>query len=452
MRMEMTKQKFIKSAIFTTLILSLSVFFAGCGGSKDAAVNINAANANQLPSVVDVTTAQAIVKTVPVYFEATGTLASDATNDVAPAVGGKITAVNFDVGSYVQKGSVLVQLDDRDARIRLEQANATVLQAQSNVIQAQSNVQQAQTNVQQVRAQLGLPAGTTFDVNQVAEVKTAKAALEFAEKEFVRNERLLESGDVSRSIYDQKKSQRDQAQAQYQAALNSGNQRFAAIKTAEAQVNTAQAAVRAAQAAANAAQAQTETARKAIGDAVIYAPISGYVSERVADVGEFAATNQKVATIVRTSVLRARIEVPEQNIGQVKVGQGISLQTSAYPDRNFAGTIVRTSPGLNATSRTLIVEAEVENADGLLKPGQFITVRIAQSAGKSAVMIPVAAVKTDGETNKVFVVKEGRAEERIVKLGVLENDQIEVQQGVAENEQVIVSGINQVYDGVSVRQ
>ncbi len=67
-------------------------------------------------------------------------------------------------------------------------------------------------------------------------------------------------------------------------------------------------------------------------------------------------------------------------------------------------------------------------------------------------MIPATAVKVDGETNKVFIVKDGRAEERIVKTGVLENNLIEIQQGVQENESVAVSNIGQLYDGVSVRQ
>ncbi|MDQ6787416.1 MAG: efflux RND transporter periplasmic adaptor subunit, partial [Acidobacteriota bacterium] len=172
----------------------------------------------------------------------------------------------------------------------------------------------------------------------------------------------------------------------------------------------------------------------------------------IADVGEFASTNTKVATILRTSVLRLRIDVPEQSIGQVKNGQGVSIQTTAYPDRSFAGTIVRISPNLNATSRTLTVEAEVENVGGLLKPGQFATVRITQSTPKPTVMIPSAAVKVDGETSKVFVIKDGRAQERIVKLGILENDKIEVQQGVSENEQVAISNLGQIYDGVSVRK
>ncbi|MDQ6787236.1 MAG: efflux RND transporter periplasmic adaptor subunit, partial [Acidobacteriota bacterium] len=304
------------SAIFITV---LSLLIIGCRGSKaEVSVNANAAP----PTVVEVSTATAVVQNMPTYFEATGTLASDAQTDVAPTVGGKITAVNFDVGSYVQKGAPLVQIDNRDAQIRLEQTQAQVVQAQSNVIQAQSNVQQAQTNVQQVRAQLGLPAGGHFDVNTVAEVKTAKAGLDLAEKEFTRNERLLESGDVSRSIYDQRKAAREQAQSQYQSAINTANQRFAAINTAEAQVNTAQAAVRSAQAAVEAVRTQEAAARKAISDTTVYAPISGFISERIADVGEFASTNTKVATILRTSVLRLRIDVPEQSIGQVKNGQG----------------------------------------------------------------------------------------------------------------------------------
>ena len=160
--------------IFSTLpAIALLIGLTACGGSK--AENQANTNANNQSPVVDVTTAQAVVREIPTYLEATGSLASDAQTDVAPTVGGKITEVNFDIGSYVNKGDALVRLDNRDAQLKLEQANAQVLQAQSNVIQAQSNVQQAETNVQQVRAQLGLPAGKTFDVYQVAEVKNGES-------------------------------------------------------------------------------------------------------------------------------------------------------------------------------------------------------------------------------------------------------------------------------------
>ncbi len=444
--------KFFRLLFLSGFFAVLSIAMTACGGSKASSANANRANANAAPTIVDTTTATAVVRQIPTYFEATGTLASDASTDVAPTVGGKIVAVNFDIGSYVQKGSVLARLDDRDARIRLEQANAQIEQARSGVRQAESNVGQARSNVLQTQAQLGLTGTQGFDVNTVAEVKTARAALELAEKELRRNERLLETGDVSRSAYDQRKAQHDQAAAQYQAALNGGNQRFAAIRTAQSAVESAQSAVRSAQAGVDAAQTQAAAAQKAISDTTIYAPISGYIAERVADVGEFAATNAKIATIVRTSVLRLRIDVPEQSIGQVAAGQGISLQTSAYPDRNFSGTVTRISPNINATSRVLVVEAEVENVGGLLKPGQFATVRLTQPKPAQAVMIPVSAVRTEGETNKVFLVRDGRAEERIVQVGLLENDFIEIKNGVAENDVVATSNLNVLYDGVAVRQ
>ncbi|MBC7798732.1 MAG: efflux RND transporter periplasmic adaptor subunit, partial [Pyrinomonadaceae bacterium] len=393
-----------------------------------------------------------IVQNIPTYFEATGTLASDAQTDVAPAVGGKIVQVNFDIGSYVQKGSVLVQLDDRDARIRLEQANAQVEQANAQVRQAQANVDQAIASLRQTQARLNVKDGEIFNIETFSQVRSINAQLELAEKELRRAERLLETGDVARTIYDQRKSQRDALLGQLAEARSNAAVAVKAIDTARAQVETARTAVGNARAAVTAAQANTETARKAISDATVFAPISGFISERIADVGEFAATNTKVATILRTSVLRLRIDVPEQSIGKVAVGQSVSIQTSAYPDRNFAGTIVRIAPSVNATSRVLSVEAEVENVSGLLKPGQFATVRITQSKPEPAIMLPASAVRADGENNKVFVIKDGVAEERQVQVGLLENNLIEIKQGVQENETVATSNLEKLGDGVLVRQ
>src|SRR5258706_6035832 len=99
-------------------VLAAVLGAAGCG-SGSGAVN---ANANTQAVIIDVTTTPAVVKPIPTYFEATGNLASEEQTDVAPAVSGKIVEGNFDVGSYVQKGSVLMRLDDRDARLKLDQA------------------------------------------------------------------------------------------------------------------------------------------------------------------------------------------------------------------------------------------------------------------------------------------------------------------------------------------
>lgn len=413
-----------------------SGLLTGCG-SKTAA-NVTVKTDTQ---VIDVTTVQAESKPIPTYFEATGSLASDESTDVAPSVAGKILEVNFDVGSYVNKGDVLVRLDPRDAQIRLEQA-------QSQVQQQERAVEQAVAGLRQAQARLGVGDGETFNIETFSQVKSVKANLVLAEQELARATRLLESGDVARSTVDQRRAQRDALLGQLDEARSNAAVSVKAITSAEAQVGAAKAGVAA-------ARTQVDAARKAITDTAIYAPISGFVSDRVADPGEYispSAPNAKIATIMRTSTLRLRIDVPEASIGKVSVGQGISLQTTAYPDRNFAGTVARVLPGLNPTARTLTVEAEVANTEGLLKPGQFATVRITQSKPENAVMVPAAAVKTEGETNKVFIVKDGAAREHIVQLGLLENGLIQIKSGVAEGDLVATSNINTLFDGVLVRQ
>ncbi|HLL16477.1 MAG TPA: efflux RND transporter periplasmic adaptor subunit [Pyrinomonadaceae bacterium] len=404
-------------------VLALSLLASGCGRSAESK-NKQAAVANATPEVVQVSTAAAITRELPRYTEATGSLAADEQTDVAPNVSGRVVAVGVDLGSYVQRGAVLVRLDDADARLRLTQ-----LQAQA---------QQAQSAVRQAEARIGLRPNQAFNATRVAEVGSARVALELAEKQLRRFERLIESGDVSRASYDQQKAQRDGLQQQYEAALSAARQNYAGIATARA--------------AASAAEAQVAQARKAIADTVVYAPISGYVADRPADVGEYITPSSKVATIVRTNPLRLRIDIPEQLIGSISPGQGVSVLTSAYADRAFAGRIARISPNVTAASRTLTVEAQVENGEGLLKPGQFATVRISQPSGTPAVLIPARAVRTEQDTSRVFVVKDGRVEERVVQLGQVEGELVEVKSGIGTDELVATSGVEQLRDGAAVRQ
>ena len=431
------KRRSIKYWAAALSLFAAVAVFAGCG-SQASTVNINA---NTETRTVDVETVQAIVQPIPTYIEATGNLASDAQTDVAPAVGGKIVQVNFDIGSYVQKGSVLLRLDDRDARIRIEQAKAQVVQQRKAVDQAVAALRQAQSR-------LNVKDGETFNIETFSQVKSVQANLVLAERELQRSERLFATGDISKSILDQRRAQRDALLGQLDEARSNAAVAVKAINSAEAAVASARAAVQT-------AETQVDQARKSLVDTVVYAPISGYVAERTADVGEYISPNTpntKIATIVRTSTLRLKIDVPEQSIGKIATGQGISLQTSAYPDRNFAGTVVRVSPSLNATARTLTVEADVPNPEGLLKPGQFATVRITQPQPENAVMIPATAVKVEGDLNKVYVVKDGAARERLVQLGLLENGLIQVKQGVAEGELIATTNLNELFDGVFVRQ
>jgi multidrug efflux pump subunit AcrA (membrane-fusion protein) len=414
----------IKVFIALAALVVLCVFASSCGGSNAQANKKQTPAAAPAPQAVDVQTAPAITRNLPRFVEATGSLAADVQTDVAPTVGGRIVSVNVDLGSFVQKGQVLVQLDPADARLRLEQSQAAL--------------QQAESSVQQAEARIGIAPGQKFDPTRVAEVRSAKAAYDLAEKQLVRFEKLIESGDVSRSAYDQQKAQRDQLREQYQAALTQANQSYAAVQTARA--------------AADAARVAVAQAEKGVRDVTVYAPISGFVSDRPADVGEYVSTSSKVATVVRTNPLRVRIDVPEQAISTVREGQSVSVSVSDYPDRNFAGRVARVSPNVSAQSRTLTVEAEVENADNTLKPGQFATVRVLMPQTDPATLVPASAVKTDGTTSRVFVVKDGVAHERLIATGQREGDLIEVKGNVAADELVATSNVDQLADGIPVRQ
>jgi len=420
--MSLRKLKLLSLALLLAL---LSLAGLACSGSKAQSNKVaQTTTTTTTTTVVDVTTAPAVVRQLPRFFEATGSLAPNEQTDVSPSIAGKVVAIGVDLGSYVKQGAMIVRLDDVDSRIRLEQA--------------QSQVEQARAAVRQAEAKIGLRPGQNFDPTQVADVGSSRVALELAEKQLRRYERLIESGDVSRSAYDQQKAQRDQLREQYETALQRARQDYAAVASARAAVTTA--------------ETQVAQARRNLSYALVFAPISGYVADRPADLGEYVAPTSKVATIVSINPLRMRIDIPEQAIGTVQVGQGVSVNVSAYPDRAFSGRIARISPNVTATSRTLTVEAEVENNDGLLKPGQFATVRIQQGAAAAAVLVPARAVHTEGASSHLFVIKNGRAEMRLVQLGQTEGDLVEIRSGVAADEQVAVSNVELLSDGMAVKQ
>jgi cobalt-zinc-cadmium efflux system membrane fusion protein len=100
----------------------------------------------------------------------------------------------------------------------------------------------------------------------------------------------------------------------------------------------------------------------------------------------------------------------------------------------------------------LTVEAEVDNAGGALKPGQFATVRILQSRATPAILVPARAVLTDSGVSRVYIIKEGHAEQRLVQLGQTDGDLVEVKSGVAADELIATSNVEQLSDGMAVRQ
>jgi RND family efflux transporter MFP subunit len=416
----MSFRKFI-SATALCLIIATTGINTACNRSNGAPNN-NHATATA-PVVIEVSTTAAVLRQLPRYFEATGSLAANEQSDVMPSTTGKVVALGVDMGSYVRRGQMVVKLDPNDLRLRLDQA--------------QAQLDQAKALQRQNEAKIGLRPGQKFNPESVPEVAAARAELDLAEKNLRRFDKLIETGDISRTAYDVQRAQRDQLRERYNLAIHQAEQNYAAVANAKAAVD--------------AAQSQVGLAKRNLEYAIVIAPISGVISERTANLGEYVSPQQKVATIVNLNPVRVRIDIPEQAIPRVHVGESVSVRVSAYPDRNFSGRIARVAPNVSAQSRTLTVEAEVPNPAGELKPGQFATVRILLPQSQPAVLVPQRALRQVSGATYVFVIKNGRAEQRLVQTGQAEGDLVEINSGIAADEVVATSNVDQLSDGITVK-
>jgi len=419
----MTLRPSIKLTLIVLLATGAGASFIACGRSNSQSNN-SSASASPWANSIEVSTTPAISRQLPRFFEATGSLAADVQTDVQPQTAGKVVLVGVDMGSAVKKGQMLVRLEAADYKLRLDQAVAQLENAKAAVKQAEEKI--------------GLRPNQQFVPERVADVSAARANYDLAESNFQRAQKLVESGDISRAEYDQRKSQRDALRQVYESAIAQARQNYAAVLVARTNVTNA--------------QTQVSMAQRTLSYTVVAAPIDGFVLERPVDVGAYVSTTTKIATIVRTNPLWIRIDVPEQAVPQIRNGQPVSLTTSSFADRSFSGHIARISPNVSATSRTLTVEAEIDNRSGTLKPGQFGTVRILLPQSQSAVLVPQRALRTISGATYVFVIKNGHAEQRLIQSGQTESDLVEIKSGVAENEIVATSNVDQLSDGASVRQ
>lgn len=425
------------------LIAGLSIFSAACSSDTSRAENQGnrgnreQARSNEAP--ITVTTTVAVTRQVPTFIQATGSLIASETSDVAPKAAGKVVNTNVNVGQFVQQGTVLAKIDDREALLRLRESQAGVVQSQAAVRQAE--------------ARLGLLNSGSFQASNIPEVRAATSNYEQAQAELRQAEAneqryrdLVQTGDTSMQNYESYRTQRDTARARVNAARQ---QQEAALNTAR-QSNEA---IRGAQAGVESARAQVATAQQAVADTVIRAPFSGFVSNRAVAVGEFVTTATPIITLLRTNPLKLQIQVGEADVPRISVGMGVSLEVEAFKDRKFAGTVTAVNPLVDPNSRAAVIEATVENSDNVLRAGMFATARIASSGGSNAVYVPRTAVYYDQSTQsyRVFVIQENVAKLRVVQLGTEEGDTVQILNGVNADETVAVSNLNQLYEGARVQ-
>ncbi|CAN5559244.1 efflux RND transporter periplasmic adaptor subunit [soil metagenome] len=199
-----------------------------------------------------------------------------------------------------------------------------------------------------------------------------------------------------------------------------------------------------------AASAQAASARASIGERIIRAPFSGWVSLRTISAGAVVSAGTEIATISDLSRIKLDFAVPETLLALVKPGLPIVAKAAAYPDQPFHGTIETIDPVLDPQTRAATVRAILPNGDRALKPGMLLTVTIEASA-RIAQAVPELAVVGDGDESFVFVVDGAKAARVPVKTGVRQNGMVEIVRGLRPGQRVVTEGVVKISDGQRVR-
>jgi membrane fusion protein (multidrug efflux system) len=210
-----------------------------------------------------------------------------------------------------------------------------------------------------------------------------------------------------------------------------------------------------------AAKANWELARLQLSYCDIRSPIDGTVTQRL-DVVKVGNTVTPVGGVIESGesslfvvedldTLMLRVNVPERELAKLSVGQPAQLTFDAVPNKVFEGTISLISPYVSAETATFAVRIHVTKTDGLLRPGMFARVAIIYERKPDALQIPRTALLDGDGPPKVFVIKDGKAVERAVKLGLSNGAWIEVTEGLQDGEQVVVVGQGAVKPGAAVR-
>jgi len=379
------------------LLALVALGTAGCGSDHPATAQQRppaaSPSAAREARVVPATAAR-VARTVV----ATGTLAAEDQTVLGAKVPGRLSEITVDLGSRVRKGDPVARIDPSDYRLRLEQAQA---------------------GLQQARARLGLPtegASDHFTPEDTALVRQARAVLDEARLTRDRMEKLSEQQLVARAQLDTAVAALQVAEGRYQDALEEVRNRHAVIAQRRSEL---------------------EMARQQLGDTVLVSPMDGAVSQRQASVGEYVGAGTPVVTLVRVHPLRLRLAVPEREAAEVRVGQTVRL-TVEGDATVYEGRVARLAPAITEQNRTLLVEAEVPNQRGVLRPGAFAKAQIVTAADERVVMVPASAIVTFAGIEKVLTVEDGKIVEKRVQTGRRDGETVHIAAGLAGGELVVM--------------
>ena len=390
-RVLVTKQKII-SLLAAALLAGCNPPEASKGGKKDSKA------APTLPSrtvQADPAESRPMERAVSVI----GALAAIEQATLSVKVSGRLQSLSVDLGTRVKQGEMVAQIESVDYELKLRSAEALLAQA---------------------RARLGLllvGADDTVKAEETSTVRQARASLLESQKQRDRTRELAKRGISSQADM-------EVAEANYEIAFNRHLESLEDIRQRQGVLQQR--------------RVDVEIARQQLADTKIVAPFDGMVQERKASPGEFLNTAAPIVTLVKVDPLRLRVEVPERNATGVRPGQKVRLTIEGDTNK-YTGTISRLSPAITDVSRMLIVEADIPNATGLLRPGTFARADIVLAEQEPATTVHKDALITFAGMEKIFLVKDGKAAEKNIAVGRRAGDYIEVLSGLKPGDSVVLN-------------
>jgi len=306
-----------------------------------------------------------------------------------------------DIGDRVRAGQVVAEIDVPELEQQIHQAEAAIEQAEASLEQAQANLEQGKANRELARI-------------------TAE-----------RTRRLTERGIAPQQ-------EGDQSQAQLAAQ--------------DANVQALEKAILAQRSNLAAARANLARLQELQGYRLVKAPFDGVITLRNVDVGALVSSgNTLLYRVAQTGTLRTYVNVPQNDVNSVHVGQAAALTVSHFPGRSFRGTVTRAANALDPATRTMLVEVDVPNDDGALLPGTYAEVDLSGSRANPPVVVPAAAIifRTDGA--QVAVVQPDRTLHlQKITVGRDYGDRVEIVQGLAEGTVIVAAPGDTAREGAAI--
>lgn len=215
----------------------------------------------------------------------------------------------------------------------------------------------------------------------------------------------------------------------------------------------AQTKLKQAQSGMKAAEAQTNISRKSLGDTHLYAPFSGYVSEKMVDEGVSVGPGVPVIKLVNIEHVKCKISVPEEEIASMQIGRQVQVTVSALGGQTFEGRITEKGVSADPVSRSYDVKVLLDNASHRLLPGMVATATpVVDAVSGNVVTLPVQIIQIDEQNHRfVWTVRGGKAHKTIVTLSSTSGNQVIVTDGLQSGEEVISDGAQKVSEGMAVK-